>query len=95
MPDHYLHPQPWHISFFFELFFGRVILIKYKKVSAFGLIILLIAVFPANIYLATSKVAYEAIETSQQMAILRLSIQFLFMVKADFNQKRIRSREIV
>ena len=88
MPDHYLHPQPWYISCFFELFFGRVILFKYKKVSAFGLIILLIAVFPANIYLATSKVAQEAIETSQQMAILRLPIQFLFRVKVGPQSKK-------
>jgi uncharacterized membrane protein len=84
-PDYFLsiippylpfHIELVYISGFFEILFGLMILFpKYRYYGAIGLILLLIGVFPANIYLAQSKEAQEAIGTSQQIAIWRLPIQ--------------------
>ena len=84
-PDYFLsiiplylpfHIELVYISGFFEILFGVMILFpKYRYYGSIGLILLLIAVFPANIYLAQSKEAQEAIGTSQQIAIWRLPIQ--------------------
>ena len=70
------HIELVYISGFFEILFGLMILFpKYRYYGSIGLIFLLIAVFPANIYLAQSKEAQEAIGASQQIAIWRLPIQ--------------------
>lgn len=84
-PDYFLsiippylpfHLELVYISGFFEILFGLMILFpKYRFYGSIGLILLLIAIFPANIYLAQSKEAQEAIGTSQQIAIWRLPIQ--------------------
>ena len=84
-PDYFLsiippylpfHLELVYISGFFGILFGLMILFpKYRYYGSIGLILLLIAVFPANIYLAQSKEAQEAIGTSQQIAIWRLPIQ--------------------
>ena len=84
-PDYFLsiippylpfHIELVYISGFFEILFGLIILFpKYRYYGSIGLILLLIAVFPANIYLAQSKEAQEAIGASQQIAIWRLPIQ--------------------
>ena len=84
-PDYFLsiippylpfHIELVYISGFFEILFGLMILFpKYRYYGSIGLILLLIAVFPANIYLAQSKEAQEAIDASQQIAIWRLPIQ--------------------
>ena len=58
-PAYYLNIVPPYLKFqyelvlisgFFEILFGIGLLTKYRKYSAIGLILLLIAVFPANIY---------------------------------------------
>ena len=65
-----------YISGLFEILFGLLILFpKYRYYGAIGLILLLIAVFPANIYLAQSKEAQEAIGATQEIATWRLPIQ--------------------
>ena len=70
------HIELVYISGFFEILFGLMILFpKYRYYGSIGLILLLIAVFPANIYLAQSKEAQEAIGASQQIVIWRLPIQ--------------------
>ena len=84
-PDYFLsiippylpfHIELVYISGFFEILFGLMILFpKYRYYGSIGLILLLIAIFPANIYLAQSKEAQEAIGASQQIAIWRLPIQ--------------------
>ena len=72
---------PYHIelvymSGLFEILFGLLILFpKYRYYGAIGLILLLVAVFPANIYLAQSKEAQEAIGATQEIATWRLPIQ--------------------
>ncbi|GAA4466666.1 DoxX family protein [Nibrella saemangeumensis] len=51
-------PYPWLmviVSGFFEVLFGVGLLFpQTRSLSAWGLILLLIAVFPANLYMATS-----------------------------------------
>jgi len=88
-PDYFLsiippylpfHIELVYISGFFEILFGLMILFpKYRYYGSIGLILLLIAVFPANIYLAQNKEAQEAIGASQQIAIWRLPIQGIFI----------------
>ena len=84
-PDYFLsiippylpfHIELVYISGFFEILLGLMILFpKYRYYGSIGLIFLLIAIFPANIYLAQSQEAQEAIGASQQIAIWRLPIQ--------------------
>ena len=70
------HLELVYISGLFEILFGILILFpKYRYYGAIGLILLLIAVFPANIYLAQSKEAQEAIGATQEIATWRLPIQ--------------------
>ena len=74
------HLELVYISGFFEILFGVMILIpKYRFWGAIGLIILLIGVFPANIFLAQNKEAQEAIGASQQIAVWRLPIQVILI----------------
>jgi uncharacterized membrane protein len=76
---------PWHLelvylSGFFEIVLGfLLIFIKTRRWAAWGLIGLLIAVFPANIYLAQSFEAQQALAISSTMAIARLPFQLLFL----------------
>ena len=70
------HLELVYISGLFEILFGLLILFpKYRYYGAIGLILLLMAVFPANIYLAQSKEAQEAIGATQEIATWRLPIQ--------------------
>ena len=70
------HLELVYISGLFEILFGLIILFpKYRYYGAIGLILLLVAVFPANIYLAQSKEAQEAIGATQEIATWRLPIQ--------------------
>ena len=70
------HLELVYISGLFEILFGLLILFpKYRYYGAIGLILLLIAVFPANIYLAQSKEAQEAVGATQEIATWRLPIQ--------------------
>ena len=70
------HLELVYISGLFEILFGLLILFpKYRYYGAIGLILLLVEVFPANIYLAQSKEAQEAIGATQEIATWRLPIQ--------------------
>ena len=70
------HLELVYISGLFEILFGLLILFpKYRYYGAIGLILLLVAVFPANIYLAQSKEDQVAIGATQEIATWRLPIQ--------------------
>ena len=70
------HLELVYIRGLFEILFGLLILFpKYRYYGAIGLILLLVAVFPANIYLAQSKEAQEAMGATQEIATWRLPIQ--------------------
>jgi uncharacterized membrane protein len=60
---------------------------KSRKIAGWGLIILLLAVFPANIYLAQNEAAQQAIDISQTVAIVRLPFQVLFIGLAYWHTK--------
>ena len=70
-----------YISGFFEILFGIMLLFPITRyMAAWGLILLLIAVFPANIYLAMTNGA--ALNTTPFIAWGRLPFQFLFIAIA-------------
>ena len=70
------HLELVYISGLFEILFGIMILIpKYRYWGSVGLILLLIAVFPANIYLFQSVEAQKAIGATQEIATWRLPVQ--------------------
>ena len=67
-----------YISGFFEVVFGILLVVKHTRYYAgIGLIILLIAVYPANIYLALTNGA--ALDTTPFIAWGRLPFQFVFI----------------
>ena len=70
-----------YISGFFEILLGIMLLFPVTRyIAAWGLILLLVAVFPANIYLAMTNGA--ALNTTPLIAWGRLPIQFVFIAIA-------------
>ena len=78
-----------YISGFFEIVLGLMLLIpQTRKIAAYGLILLLIAVYPANIYLAFYEKPQKLIEISAFAASwVRLPIQFIFLGLAYWHSK--------
>ena len=77
---------PFHLELVYlsggvEILFGFGLLFKKTRFYAsWGLVFLLIAVYPANIYLAFNEIPQEAINVSSFMASwVRLPIQFVLM----------------
>lgn len=89
-PDFYLRIMPpylpWHLflvylSGIFEILFGVLLLIpKTQKLAAWGLIALLLAVFPANIYMAMNTELFADI--NPLLIYLRLPLQFVVIAWA-------------
>ena len=91
--DHFLRPEWYarivppalplkielvYLSGIFEIIFGALLLIPSKRYFAgLGLILLLIAVYPANIYLALTNGV--AMDTTPMTAWGRLPFQFVFI----------------
>jgi uncharacterized membrane protein len=87
---HFIAPKPYikivprsipypkmmvYISGFFELLFGIALLFEStRSFAAIGLILLLIAVFPANIYMA--KRMYQKQSKNAWISYVRLPLQF-------------------
>ena len=84
-----LHLELVFISGFFEILFGLMLMThKYRKLAAWGLILLLIAVYPANIYLAFYETPQKALDISPFVASwVRLPIQFVFLGIAYWHTK--------
>lgn len=75
-----------YISGFFEVLFGVLILFKKLRfIIGWSLIALLIAVYPANIYLALTN--GSAMNTTPLIAWGRLPFQFLFIYLAYWHSK--------
>ena len=82
------HLELVYISGIFEILFGVIILFpKYRYWGSVGLILLLIAVFPANIYLFQSVEAQKAIGATQEIATWRLPVQGIFILVAYWIRK--------
>jgi uncharacterized membrane protein len=91
---HFLRPEfylkimppyiPWHlamvrISGFFEIAGGAGLLVPpTRRAAAWGLVALLIAVFPANIYMATNPLEAGAAAMAPALRWGRLPLQVLF-----------------
>ena len=97
-PDFYLsimppafpmHLEAVYISGFFEILGGICVLIPSLRIIAgWGLVGLLIAVYPANLYLAFNETPQEAIGISAFAASwIRLPIQFIFIGLAYWHSK--------
>jgi uncharacterized membrane protein len=94
-PDWYLkimppyipyHTAMVYISGVFEIIFGIMLLFEDTRfLAGWGLILLLIAVFPANIYLAQTNGA--AMGTSAAVAWGRLPFQAVFIAMAYWHSK--------
>ena len=75
-----------YISGVFEIFLGTLLLFsKYRKIAGYGIILLLIAVYPANIYLAVTNGA--ALDITPMVAWGRLPVQFVFIGIAYLHSK--------
>ena len=87
LPYHY---ELVYISGFFEIFFGILLLIpSYRSLAGWGLILLLVAVYPANIYLAFNETPQNALGVSAFMASwVRLPMQFIFIALAYWHSKK-------
>ncbi len=77
---------PWHLflvylSGFFEIVFGVMLLIpKFTRLAGWGLILLLIAVYPANIHMAMNPQLFPHIPFAA--LLLRLPLQFVLIAWA-------------
>ena len=75
-----------YISGLFEILFGGMLLFKKTRfLAGWGLILLLIAVYPANIYSAQTNGA--AMNTTPLIAWGRLPVQFIFVGLAYWHSK--------
>ena len=73
-----LHTEAVYISGFFEILGGVCVLIpSLRKIGGWGLVALLISVYPANIYMAITPQAFPDI--SIELLYFRLPLQFLFI----------------
>ena len=85
---------PWHLELVylsgaFEIILGLSLMIsKLRTYAAWGIIFLLIAVYPANIYLAFNEAPQKALEISPFLASwVRLPIQFILLGFAYWHSK--------
>ena len=65
-----------------------------RKLAAWGIILLLIAVFPANIYLYISDYVRDTIGISRDQALLRLPFQIPLMIIAYWHSKEKHSNQL-
>ena len=83
-----------YISGFFEILFGVLLLIKrYRFYAGIGLILLLIAVFPANIFLYLNESARNSYgEITQQQALIRMFFQIPLIVIAYWHSMKLEPK---
>ena len=75
-----LHLEAVYLSGFFEVVLGFLLIVpRFSRLAAWGIIALLIAVFPANIYLYQHQ---ELLPASPVLHFLRLPLQAVFILWA-------------
>lgn len=75
-----LHRELVYVSGFFEITFGLLLLVpRFSRFAAWGIVALLIAVFPANIYVYQHQ---EILPAPPLIHLLRLPLQGLFLLWA-------------
>ena len=73
-----LHSEAVYISGFFEVLGGVCVLIpRLRKIAGWGLVALLVSVYPANIYMAITPEAFP--DLSVELLYARLPFQFIFI----------------
>tara|TARA_Y100001978_G_scaffold196917_1_gene207047 strand:+ start:275 stop:670 length:396 start_codon:yes stop_codon:yes gene_type:complete len=83
------------ISGVIEIIFGLLLLFNQtRKLAAWGIILLLIAVFPANIYLYISDLPRDLIGISKDQALCRLPFQIPLMIIAYWHTKEKKSKKL-
>lgn len=94
--NHFVHPEfylrmvppylPWHealnyLSGAAEILLGAMVLFpRYTRMAGYGLIALLIAVFPANLYMAINSSQFP--DFSRTALMVRLPFQLVFILWA-------------
>lgn len=101
-PDFYVKIMPpylpWHLelvylSGVFEIVFGAMLLIpRLSRAAAWGIIAVLIGVFPANIHMAVNSHLYP--EISPLLLTLRLPLQGVLIVWAYWFTRREAARAV-
>jgi len=97
-PNFFLAIMPNYLSFHLEFVYlsgiaeiilGLMLLFKKtRKLAGFGLIILLILVFPANIHLVQSDLSQSLLGVTREQSIIRLPFQALFILLAYWHSKK-------
>ena len=83
------------VSGLIEIILGILLLFNQtRKFAAWGIILLLIAVFPANIYLYLSEIARETLSISKNQALYRLPFQIPLMIISYWHSKEIHSKQL-
>ena len=83
------------VSGMIEVLLGILLLFNQtRKLAAWGIILLLIAVFPANIYLYLSEIARDTLSISKNQALYRLPFQIPLMIISYWHSKEIHSKQL-
>jgi uncharacterized membrane protein len=79
-----------YLSGFFQIAFGVLLMIpRFTRLAAWGIIALLIAVYPANIYMAMNTDLFP--DFSPALVYLRLPLQFVMIAWAFWHTKGVES----
>lgn len=91
MPNYLgFHLELVYISGVIEIILGALLLVpKTQRFSAIGLVLLLIAVFPANIYMYQNAGNYP--DMSKLALLIRLPIQILLILWAGYYVKKAKA----
>ena len=82
------------ISGFAEIILGLFLLhTKTRKIASWGIIFLLLAVFPANIYLYISESAREILEITKVQSLIRMPFQAPLIILAYWHSKEHHSEK--
>mgnify|MGYP001418672694 CR=1 FL=1 len=83
------------ISGVFEVILGVLLLFNpTRKLAAWGIILLLISVFPANIYLYVSETAREMLSVSKGQSLFRIPFQIPLIIIAYWHSTETHSKEL-
>ena len=83
------------ISGFLEIILGLLLLLNQtRKLAAWGIIILLITVFPANIYLYISEIPQETLNISKNKALFRIPFQIPLIIISYWHSKERHSKQL-
>ena len=87
MPPYFpFHLELVYLSGAFEILFGFLLLVKkYRRLAGIGIVLLLIAVFPANIYLFQNP---EILNAEKSKTLVRLFYQFPLILIAIWHSQK-------